>query len=120
MEKTVEGIRELFDGDGILQHLWVMVISLLAGIVGHIERIQNHDEKKFIALIFIYDMITSSFVGFIALYACLSAGIDIYMIGVIVGMSAHSGTKGLGAILKIIAGKYKVSVKIDAKDEGKK
>jgi len=119
MDRELEGIKAIFSDNGIFQHIWVMGISMLAGLIGHIERIQNHDEKKFIFMMFIYDMVTSSFVGLLALYACLSAGIDIYMIGVIVGMAAHSGTKGLSAVLKIVAGKYKVSVNIDAKDDKK-
>jgi len=117
MEKIVDGIEEIFNESGILQHLWVFVISFIAGVVGHFERMQSKQGSRFIFMILIYDLVTSSFMGLLALYACLAAAIDIYTIGVIVGVAAHSGTKGLSSILKLIAGKYKVSVKIDA--EGK-
>lgn len=119
VERISDGVRELFNQNGMLEHLWMLVISFVAGLLSHFERMQDKEKYKFHLYVFIYDITASSFMGLMAFYACLSAELDVYMIGVIVGVFAHGGTKGLSLIMKLVAGKYKVSVKIDA-DEDKK
>jgi len=117
MERLTDGIKDLISYDGMLQHAWMLVISIVAGIVRHFERMENEDKFKLNVLMFIYDLFASSFMGLMAMYACISACSDIYITAVIVGVSAHSGTKSLNSILKLIAGKFKVSVVIDSKDK---
>jgi len=113
---TTDGLSEVFSDNGIFQHLWMMGFSLLAGIAGHLERMKKNNQKTFSFMIFISDLITSGFVGLLSLYACLAMCTDIYTMAVIVGMSAHSGTKGLGFVLKFITGKFKVSVSVHKKE----
>jgi len=119
VDKLTDGLSEVFSNNGIFQHLWMLGISLLAGMVGHFERMEKVHYKSFNVMIFIFDLLTSGFVGLLSLYACLAMCTDIYMMAVIVGMSAHSGTKGISAILKLIAGRYKLSIQIQTKEEKK-
>lgn len=114
MQEYQDRIIEIFSNEGLLKHLWAFCISLLGGVVAHFERIQDKNHNRFMFMLFLYDLAASSFIGLVALYTCLSLEVGIYMTGVVISVSAHSGTKALSLLLKFVAGKYKVSININS------
>lgn len=118
-DKNVNEIDAIISTPGLISHIWMLFISAMAGLVAHIERMQSGSTKGFLIIMFVYDMITSALMGLIALYACMSQGLDIYYTGVVIAVFAHSGTKGLGLLTKLAAGKLKVEVQVRSEDTAK-
>lgn len=103
MLKDPNNWDKLFDFNFFIQHLFALVIAIFAGIVAHIEKIQNKTLKGFQFVVFIYDVVISSFVGLLVLYACLYLKLEIEATAVLIGVLAHQGTRGLALLTNILA-----------------
>lgn len=105
MMKDPNNWEKLLDFSFLWQHLFALFIALFAGIVAHVEKIQNKTLKGFHFVIFIYDLIISSFVGLIVLYGCLYFELGMNATGVLIGVLSHQGTRGLALITNAVVKK---------------
>lgn len=94
--------ERLTDLTFLYQHAFALFIALLAAFVAHVEKIQNKTLKGFRIVVFFYDVVVSSFVGLLTLYACLHFHLAMEATGVLVGVLAHQGTRGLALLTNLV------------------
>lgn len=105
-------IKELYESNSLLSHVWVLFVVFLAHVAADMKRIET-GEKRFSFYVFCLRMISSCFIGFTTFYTCLHFDIDTYLIGSIVGMATYGGIDGINTLIKVIAGKYKLSFTVE-------
>ena len=100
--------ERLTDLSFIYQHAFALFLAIFAAVVAHVEKIQNKTLKGFHIVVFFYDVIVSSFVGVLTLYACLHFSVSMEATGVLVGVFAHQGTRGLALLTNAVFKRFGV------------
>lgn len=75
--------------------LWVFILSIWGGTVHTIKKVRDGVVDRFTFREWIYDIVTSGFIGFITYAFCQYAGFDGWLSAVLIGISSHQGTRGL-------------------------
>lgn len=83
-----------FFHNGWLNYVIVMGISLWGGVVSYFGK-----KQKFQLATFFAHQASASFAGLMAFFACEHANVTGPLMGVIIGVAAHSGTPALVKLL---------------------
>lgn len=78
-----------------LAFLWVFILSVWGGTVHTIKKVREKVIERFTFKEWIYDVITSGFIGFVTYSFCKYAGFDEWLMAVLIGIASHQGTRGL-------------------------
>lgn len=80
---------------GMMTYLWVLVLSVWAGIASHLYRFRLYKKRDFDFVGFFVDILISAFVGVLTFFLCESAKIDPLLTAVLVGVSSHMGARSI-------------------------
>ncbi|MGB3988521.1 MAG: phage holin family protein [Minisyncoccales bacterium] len=75
--------------------LWVFILSVWGGTVHTIKKVRDKVIDRFTFREWVYDVITSGFIGFVTYAFCKYAGFDEWLTAVFIGIASHQGTRGL-------------------------
>ena len=88
----------------ILTYTWVVGLSIWAGSVSYIRKLRTG--LRFSLMEFIGEVVTSGFVGLLTYWLCEYAGIEEPLTPVLVGISAHMGSRAIWALENILMRRY--------------
>ncbi|AUR93186.1 TMhelix containing protein [Vibrio phage 1.184.A._10N.286.49.A5] len=84
---------------GYIGYAWIVVLSLFAGTVRYLTGLNGKPPKLFA---WIVEMLVSGFVGLLTGLLCYYYEIDPILMLVIVGVSAHNGTRSIYLLTEIL------------------
>lgn len=93
----------------IMAASWVFILSVWGGTVHTIKKVREKVIDRFTFREWIYDVITSGFIGFITYAFCQYAGFSGWLSAVMIGVASHQGTRGILLIEEFV--NRKVGVK---------
>ncbi len=79
---------------GFLTYIWVIFLSVWGGMASHLYHFKMTGSSFSLSAFFI-DLLISGFVGLITFFLCESSGFDSLLTAVLVGVSAHMGTRAI-------------------------
>lgn len=88
----------------IFTYLWVIGLSVWAGIVSYFRKLRAG--LRFSLMEFIGEVVTSGFVGLLTYWLCEYAGIEQPLNAVLVGISAHMGSRAIWALENMLMRRY--------------
>ena len=94
-----------YDWSQYLALVWVLALSIWGGTVHTIKKVREGVIERFTFREWVYDIITSGFIGFVTYALCKYAGFDEYLSAVFIGVASHQGTRGLLLIEEAITKK---------------
>jgi hypothetical protein len=97
----------------LLTYLWVLFVSLWAGIAHNLKRIAENKETKISPLSLLIDVVISGFVGLITFFLCEAAKMPPMLSAAIIGISAHMGSRALFLLEKTMVKLFKVRTGTD-------
>lgn len=87
---------------------WVIGLSVWGGTVHTIKKVRDGVIERFTFREWVYDVITSGFIGVLTYFMCKSAGFDEYISAGMIGIASHQGTRALLVIEQLITKKLEV------------
>jgi hypothetical protein len=96
------------DWTQLLTALWVVTLSIWGGTVHTIKKVRDGVLERFTFREWLYDVITSGFIGVITYALCKYAGFDEWLSAVMIGISSHQGTRALLVIEQAITKRLEV------------
>ena len=75
--------------------LWVMILSIWGGTVYTIKKVREGIIERFTFREWVYDVITSGFVGVITYALCQEASFSPWVSAACIGIASHQGTRAL-------------------------
>lgn len=93
-------------GYPLLTYLWVLAISIWAGVVSFIRKVRSGESRAFNVAEFVGEIFTSGFVGLLTFWGAEAAGFSPLWSAVLIGVSAHMGTKALNIAEKWLHRRY--------------
>jgi len=88
----------------LLTYVWVIALSVWAGSVSYLYKLRSG--LRFSLMEFIGEIATSGFVGLLTYWLCEYADIAAPLNAVMVGISAHMGSRAIWALENIIMRRY--------------
>ncbi len=90
----------------MITYLWVLVLSVWAGMASHLHSFRLHNKRDFDFIGFFVDILISAFVGVLTFFLCESAEIDPLLTAVLVGVSSHMGARSIYLFQHFLICKY--------------
>jgi len=89
---------------------WVMILSVWGGTVHTIKKVRDGVIERFTFREWVYDVITSGFIGVVTYALCKYAGFDEWLSAVMIGVASHQGTRALLIIEQLITRKTRTDL----------
>jgi hypothetical protein len=83
------------DWTQVLTVIWVIMLSIWGGTVHTIKKVRDGIIERFTFKEWVYDVITSAFIGVITYALCKYAGFGEWLSAAMIGMASHQGTRAL-------------------------
>ena len=93
----------------LITYLWVIALSLWAGIANNVRKIKAGAIRFSIAEL-IGDIVISGFIGVVTYFLCQYYKIDGMFTAALVGISAHMGTRAIYGFELLVAKKFGVKI----------
>lgn len=90
---------------GALTYVYVIVLSLLGGLVKFLGDWNSRRIKGRIVIELAMDLVTSAFVGLLTFWACEALQIAPAWVPVCVGVAAHMGTRAIALFGRVLLAK---------------
>lgn len=84
-----------FDPNMIYPTGWVLLLSILAGIVSFMRKVRQGDARRFNFAELLGECLTSALVGLATFWLCKWAGANEYLTAALIAIAAHMGTRAL-------------------------
>lgn len=84
-----------FDPHMILPTLWVIGLSVLAGVVSFVRKVREGAARRFNFAELLGECMTSALVGLITFWLCEWAGANKYLQAALIAIASHMGTRAL-------------------------
>lgn len=79
----------------ILTFIWVGALSIWGGTVHTIKKVRDGVIERFTFREWVFDVVTSGFVGVITYLMCQSANLSPMLTAALIGIASHQGTRAL-------------------------
>lgn len=79
----------------LLTYLWVLGLSLWAGMVSYFRKVRDDKLHLFSLVTFIGEMATSAFIGIMTFWLCEAAEMNRLYSAAMVGVAAHMGSRAI-------------------------
>jgi len=94
-QKMLEVARQASWWPTIVAHAWVILLSMLGGVVSYIQKVRSGQCSRFNVTELIGEIITSGFAGLLTYLFCEAAGINLEWTAFMVGVSGHMGARAV-------------------------
>jgi len=84
-----------FDPHMVLPTLWVIALSVVAGVVSFVRKVREGASRRFNFAELLGECMTSALVGLITFWLCEWAGANKYLEAALIAVAAHMGTRAL-------------------------
>lgn len=84
-----------FDRHMIIPTLWVVLLSIVAGVVSFARKVREGAARRFNFAELLGECMTSALVGLITFWLCEWAGANKYLEAALIAVAAHMGTRAL-------------------------
>lgn len=105
ISRAVEAVQQSggpFDRHMIIPTLWVVALSVLAGVVSFVRKVREGAARRFNFAELLGECMTSALVGLITFWLCEWAGANKYLEAALIAVAAHMGTRALFRFEKVL------------------